>query len=389
MQWMKTTRHIIRSYFRPRVYIEKVSTQPPAIIGVATNIAGFVGKTEHIKNDSFDNHSLLHIPTRITSWTEYQEKYGDYDEQRSPYLALSVKGFFDNGGTVCYIVSVPDQATTADFIGDSGNTKKGLSALESVDINIICVPGMSDLLIQQAIIQHCEKFKNRFCILDSAKLADIYSLKNHRNHLNSSHAALYYPWLKLTLDSGEALTMPPCGFIAGVFARTDAARGVQKPPANASINGQVDVLVNIDNAQQNTLNPLNINCLRSFQNKGVVIWGARTLSSDPEWKYIHARRLINFIEASIYEGTHWAAFEPNNEILWTAIKSAIESFLIQQWRKGMLQGSKTSEAFFVQCDRSTQTQNDIINGKFHINIGLAPLKPAEFVVIKMTQSAKR
>jgi phage tail sheath protein FI len=379
------------SYLHPGVYIKEVGAHPSVIEGVSTNVVGFIGKTEHIKKDDFDNGTLLDVPTRITSWTEYSEKYGNYDKEHSPYLALSVKGFFDNGGTVCYIVRVPDQASTADFIGDSGDsgdTKKGLAALENVDINIICMPGVTNVVVQQAMIKHCENLKYRFCILDSVESADIYSLKECRSHLDSSYGALYYPWLKVTGDSGDVVVMPPSGFIAGVFARMDAARGVHKPPANAGFNSSVDVLVDIDDTQQDVLNSLHINCLRFFPNRGVVIWGARTLSSDPEWKYLSVRRLFNFIEESIYKGTLWAVYEPNDKILWAAIKSTIETFLIQLWREGMLQGGKADEAFFVQCDRSVHTQDDIDNARVRINIGLAPLKPAEFIVIKMMQSTR-
>jgi phage tail sheath protein FI len=376
------------SYLHPGVYIKEVGAHPSVIEGVSTNAVGFIGKTEHIKKDDFDNGTLLDVPTRITSWTEYSEKYGNYDKEHSPYLALSVKGFFDNGGTVCYIVRVPDQASTADFIGDSGDTKKGLAALENVDINIICMPGVTNVVVQQAMIKHCENLKYRFCILDSVESADIYSLKECRSHLDSSYGALYYPWLKVTGDSGDVVVMPPSGFIAGVFARMDAARGVHKPPANAGFNSSVDVLVDIDDTQQDVLNSLHINCLRFFPNRGVVIWGARTLSSDPEWKYLSVRRLFNFIEESIYKGTLWAVYEPNDKILWAAIKSTIETFLIQLWREGMLQGGKADEAFFVQCDRSVHTQDDIDNARVRINIGLAPLKPAEFIVIKMMQSTR-
>jgi len=379
---------VMTSYLYPGVYVEQVNARPSVIVGVSTNVVGFIGKTEHIKKDDFDNDTLLNVPTRITSWTEYSEKYGNYDKEHSPYLALSVKGFFDNGGTACYIVRVPGQASTADYIGDSGDTKKGLAALENVDINIICMPGVTDVVVQQAMIKHCENLKYRFCILDSVESADVYSLKERRSHLDSSYGALYYPWLKVTGGSGDVVVMPPSGFIAGAFVRMDAERGVHKAPANVGFNSVVDVLVDIDNTQQDILNPLHINCLRSFPNRGVVIWGARTLSSDPEWKYLSVRRLFNFIEESIYKGTLWAVFEPNGERLWAAIKSTIENFLFQLWREGMLQGEKADEAFFVQCDRSVHTQDDIDNARVRINIGLAALKPAEFIVIKMMQSTK-
>ena len=250
------------------------------------------------------------------------------------------------------------------------------------------MPGVTDISVQQAMIRHCENLKYRFCIIDSAESADIHSLKERRSHLNSSYGALYHPWLKVPGGSADSVVMPPSGFIAGAFARVDTVSGVHKPPANIGFNGVVDVLVDITNTQQETLNLVHINCLRSFPNRGVVIWGARTLSSEPEWKYLNVRRLFNFIEESIYKGTLWAAFEPNGEMLWAAIRSTVEAFLTQLWREGMLQGGKADDAFFVQCDRSLHTQADLDNARLHINIGLAPLKPAEFIVIKMEQSAK-
>ena len=398
----------MKSYLRRGVYVKQVRAYPTAIARVETSVVGFVGKTEHVHKVVFDtvtfnNDALLNIPTKITSWAEYVDMYGDYDKKYSPYLALSVKGFFDNGGSACYIVRVPEQATTADFIGSVINThannmniKQGLAALESVDINIICIPGVTDIAVQQAMIKHCEKFKYRFCILDSVQTADVNWFKARRSQLDTSYAALYYPWLKLTTDSGEVVVMPPSGFIAGVYAQMDATRGVHKAPANIGINGAIDLLVNIDNSLQDILNPLHINCLRSFPNRGrsggssnIVIWGARTLSRDPQWKYLNVRRLCSFIEESIYKGTLWAVFEPNNETLWAAIKLLIDNFLMQLWKEGMLQGAKVDEAFFVQCDRSTNSIADIENGRVRINIGLAPLKPAEFIVINILQNTRK
>lgn len=377
-------------YLHPGVFVEEVSIQRSHVIStVATSVVGFVGETTHIQRAGFDNNALINVPTKLTSWHDYTHQFGLYHKSQSPYLALSVKAFFGNGGKECFIVRVPEQKDDVVFSITAGDVKAALAALEAVDVNLICVPGVTEIAAQQAMIAHCEKCRYRFCILDSPKTADINVLKNHRRQLDSAYGAIYHPWLKVPADAGESVVVPPSGFIAGIYARVDTDRGVHKAPANVGIAGQADLLVNITTAQQDVLNPLHINCLRKFPRKGVLVWGARTLSTDLEWKYINIRRLIIHLEASIDCGTEWVVFESNNERLWSSIKSLVEGFLYDFWRKGALMGSSAKEAYFVRCDRSTITQDDIDNGRVYVIIGIAPLKPAEFIIFKIMKNLQR
>jgi phage tail sheath protein FI len=186
-------------------------------------------------------------------------------------------------------------------------------------------------------------------------------------------------------DQPKEIPLPPSGFVTGIYARTDIDRGVFKAPANEVILSALRFESDINFAQQETLNPIAVNCLRYLPNRGNRVWGARTLSSDPEWKYVNVRRYFNFLERSIDVGTQWAVFEPNGERLWANIRETISSFLENQWKTGALLGASTKEAFFVRCDRSTMDQNDLDNGRLVCLIGVAVVKPAEFVIFRIGQ----
>jgi phage tail sheath protein FI len=185
--------------------------------------------------------------------------------------------------------------------------------------------------------------------------------------------------------SEQELDVPPSGFMAGIYARSDVEIGVHKAPANEVVRGAIGLEVLINKAQQDVLNPLGINCIRFFEGRGIRVWGARTVSSDPEWKYLNIRRYFVYLEASIDRSTQWAVFEPNGEQLWANVRRTVESFLENEWRSGRLAGTKVEEAFFVRCDRSTMTQNDLDNGRMICLIGVAPLYPAEFVIFRIGQ----
>jgi uncharacterized protein len=189
---------------------------------------------------------------------------------------------------------------------------------------------------------------------------------------------------------GEVRYVPPSGYVVGVYARADVQRGVHKAPANEVVLGIRDLEFRLTKGEQDILNPKHINCLRDFRdlNRAIRVWGARTLSSDPEWKYINVRRLFLFVEKSIERGTQWAVFEPNAEPLWATIRRSLTDFLTAVWRSGALEGTKPEEAFFVKCDRSTMTQNDIDNGRLIILVGIAPVKPAEFVIFRISQKTR-
>ena len=199
--------------------------------------------------------------------------------------------------------------------------------------------------------------------------------------------ALYFPWINVydPLTGGQKL-IPPGGHIAGLFARSDTLRGVHKAPANEIVKGVISLQANIEKGQQEILNPKGVNVIRAFPGRGILLWGARTVSTDPLWKYVNVRRLFIFIERSIDEGTQWLVFEPNNERLWSRVIATITQFLTQVWHDGALMGTTPEQAFFVKCDRTTMTQNDIDNGRLIVVIGIAPVKPAEFVIFRIAQT---
>jgi uncharacterized protein len=211
-------------------------------------------------------------------------------------------------------------------------------------------------------------------------------VQRYRGQVDSKHAALYYPWVRI-LDpvTEREIHLPPSGFIAGIYARNDVEYGVHKAPANEVVRQAIGLEVMLNKAQQDVLNPLGIDCLRFFEGRGYRVWGARTISSDPEWKYINVRRYFAYLERSTELGTQWAVFENNGPILWGNIRSTVEDFLYNEWKSGRLLGEKEEEAFFVRCDRSTMTQNDLDNGRLICLVGVAPLKPAEFVIFRIGQ----
>jgi len=292
-----------------------------------------------------------------------------------------------------------------DFAGEEADvddpTKKatGLEALGEVDdIAIVALPdsgalGDETLVAAQKLITHAEKQKYRIAIVDGPVDSSLNDIRNFRGQLDSKYAALYYPWIRIfdptaRFSQGappKQLSLPPSGFVAGIYARSDIERGVHKAPANEVVRGLTRFEVNINKPRQEVINPEGINALRFFEGRGYRVWGARTISSDPEWKYVNVRRLFIYIEHSIDNSTQWAVFEPNNRRLWGNIRRTVEDFLLVLWRDGALMGAKPEDAFFVRCDRTTMTQNDLDNGRMICLIGVAPVKPAEFVIFRIGQ----
>lgn len=374
-------------YLSPGVYVEEIEIGAKPIEGVSTSTVGFVGMAE--KGD-------LNKPTLITNWGQFVGKFGRYTSE-SPYLAPAVYGFFANGGGRCYVVRVTDGATDGDYVGTDGGPgqRTGLQAFNEIDeVNIVCIPGVTSDTVQKAMITHCESMKDRFCILDPIEDADMTAIQNQKNDVVSErgYAALYYPWIKVAIETKENDKIkliqdfiPPSGYLAGIYARSDTERGVHKAPANEIIRGALDIKLPITKGEQDILNPLGIDCIRAFPGRGIRVWGARTTASDALWKYINVRRLFLFIEESIEEGTQWVVFEPNDEKLWARVKQTITQFLTRVWKDGALMGTTPEEAFFVKCDRTTMTQDDIDNGRIIILIGVAPVKPAEFVIFRIAQ----
>ena len=273
--------------------------------------------------------------------------------------------------------------------GGSGH-RTGIQAMEDIDEIAICaVPGMWSQTVQSSLIEHCELLKDRFAILDPPDGEDIEGIGSFRQVIDTEYAALYYPWC-ITVDpsSGSNVHVPPSGHLAGIYADTDDTRGVHKAPANVVIRGinlVGGLAADITKREQDVLNPVGINALRFFPGLGERVWGARTLSSDTDWKYVNVRRLFIFVEKSIYNGTQWVVFEPNDEQLWALVRQTISAFLTTVWRSGALAGTTPDEAFFVRCDRTTMTQDDLDNGRLICIVGLAPVFPAEFVIFRFEQ----
>jgi phage tail sheath protein FI len=230
----------------------------------------------------------------------------------------------------------------------------------------------------------------RFAVLDVPRSKTASEAAAYRRNFDSKQAASYYPWVTVKNPSGKPnqaphLNLPPSGFICGIYARCDLERGVFKAPANEVVHSAVGLERLITQSEQETLNLAGVNCLRHFSGKGYRVWGARTAASDPEWKYVNVRRYFIYLEQSIDQGTQWAVFEPNAEPLWAKVRRAVSDFLIGEWRRGGLLGQKTEAAFFVRCDRSTMTQSDINNGRLICLVGVAPIRPAEFVMFRIGQ----
>ena len=278
----------------------------------------------------------------------------------------------------------------SDYMGSNNGPGKrtGIQAfLENAQVSIMAVPGVTDSDVQLALVAHCENTKSRFAVLDipldKKKVGDVL---DHRNMFDTSYAALYHPWLEVFDPlARKSSYMPPSGAMAGIYARTDTERGVQKAPANEVVRGCTGLSCPYNEGEQDILNPQGVNLIRSFTGRGIRVWGARTASSNPLWKYINVRRLFIFVEESLKANTNWVVFEPNSEALWGRVQRTIELFLSSMWRSGALAGTSPGEAFFVNIGRSTMTQDDIDNGRLICNIGIAPVKPAEFVIFRITQ----
>lgn len=275
--------------------------------------------------------------------------------------------------------------------------KTGLKSFEDIDeISIVAAPGSTfgysggykddASTILTLLIAHAEHMRYRIAVLDSGDDQSIADVRALRSKLDSSYAALYYPWVTI-LDpvTRKEINLPPSGFVAGIYARNDIQRAVYKAPANEVVSVAINFEKVLNKAQQDILNPLGINCFRFFEDRGLRLWGARTISSDPEWKYVNLRRYFAYLEHSIDKGTQWAVFEPNGELLWANVRRTVSDFLLNEFQNGALLGDKPEKAYFVRCDRSTMTQNDLDNGRLVCLVGVSALRPAEFVIFRIGQ----
>jgi hypothetical protein len=303
------------------------------------------------------------------------------------------RSFELNGGNDGALPGVDDYLGRASEIYER---RTGLSALELVDeIAIVAAPGATASYkddterahgIVAAVVAHAERKRYRIAVIDSGDNQTMPEVRATRALIDSRYAAFYYPWIRILDPVTQAeISLPPSGFVAGIYARVDRERGVFKAPANEKVLGATGLEVILDDGRQEILNRDGINCFRFFPDRGFRLFGARLASSDPEFKYVNVRRYIAYLEHSIDNGTLWAVFEPNGEILWANVRVAIENFLLLEWKSGALMGTKPEQAYFVKCDRSTMTQADIDSGRLICLIGVATVKPAEFVIFRIGQ----
>ncbi len=298
--------------------------------------------------------------------------------------------------------ALPDP-TTQEFQGKV-TERTGVEGLEALDdVTMVCVPDLMAAMpgqevelntikaVQTMMIGHCEKMGDRVAIIDAPPDLSPQEIKKWRMEtagFDSSYAALYYPWIQV-MDpvTNQPINIPPSGHMAGIWARNDATRGVHKAPANEVVQGAIGLAYQTTKGEQDTLNPNGVNCIRAFPGRGIRVWGARTLSSNPSWRYINVRRLFNFVEKSIEIGTQWVVFEPNDRKLWARVRRDVTAFLKTVWRAGALFGSTPAEAFYVKCDDELNPPEIRDQGKLIIEIGMSPVKPAEFVIFRISQWA--
>lgn len=406
------------SYLTPGIYIEEIPSGNPPIEAVGTSIPAFLGVAPLAT-------ARVNEAVPIDSWTQFQKLYifgkekfaeamasGAAPTVATTPLAQAVRGFIENGGSRCYVLNVGPNGSLQ---GSGGARRQGIDLIEELDeVSMVCAPGFSDARSYDALVSFCDR-TNRMAICDSPeKVPDSDLLKDvalppatgptpagptpagpkeagglRAKTVESGNAAYYYPWLKcvnaVNPSLPELVNTPPCGHIAGIYARVDAARGVFKAPANEVVRGALDVTYRVTDAEQGGLNLNGVNVIRFFSGDGPRVWGARTLAGTtaPWWRYINVRRTFTMIERSIRRGTQWAVFEPNDQLLWSRIRVSVGSFLKRMWKSGALMGRSPEAAYFVKCDEETNPPEVIEAGQLVIVVGLAVVKPAEFVIFRI------
>ncbi|MEA2563590.1 MAG: uncharacterized protein QOH06_5094 [Acidobacteriota bacterium] len=397
-------------YLAPGVYVEEVPSSVQPIAGVGTSTAGFLGEVANAAimpaqpgkfvsdslgrpiKDSLGNLTpILYTvapagePQLVTSWEGFKARFGDF-QVGNRTLAHAVYGFFNNGGSRCWVTRINAAPVTANATAYTN----ALAGFEGIDeIALVAVPGGTDAAIQGAVIAHCERVGDRFAILDGQVTATYTPTAVQGTTGDSDYAALYYPRIQVFDPVDKApIYVPPSGHVAGIYARIDTERGVHKAPANGVVRGAIGLEHRLSRADQEGLNPDGINVIRDL-NGNIVLWGARTLGGDAngEWKYINVRRLFLFLRESIDEGTQWVVFEPNDTALWAKITRNVTAFLTNVWRSGALFGNTPAEAFYVRCDASTNPPDVRDLGQVVCEIGVAVVRPAEFVIFRISQWA--
>jgi phage tail sheath protein FI len=361
----------------PGVYVEEIPSGARTITGVATSVTAFIGAAKR---------GPVNRPVCIRSFADFEQRFGGLVANLE--LGYAVRLFFLNGGTDSWVVRIARKATVA-------QVQKSLRSLATVDLfNLLVLPGITVPAILSAAAAYCRP-RRAFLVVDAPQDArtpqQMEQMMQSGAMPKTSYGALYYPWLQTPdpLNSSRPRSTAPSGAVAGVFARTDGQRGVWKPPSgtDATLAGVKGLEHNVTDAENGRLNPRGVNCLRVLPGFGPTVWGARTLEGDDqlasEWKFVPIRRMALFLEESLQRGTQWVVFEPNGEPLWAQIRLNVGAFLDTLFRQGAFQGRTPREAYFVKCDKATTTADDIGQGMVNIVIGFAPLKPAEFVVIKI------
>jgi phage tail sheath protein FI len=353
------------------------------------------GKVE----ETFDNVTTRRGAASVVTVVRQQSKLITIEEVKGGALAVPNKGSqvaLAGGDTPAVVDVRPEQ-----YVGDSA-ARTGFAGLEAIeDVTMLCVPDLMTAFqfgsvdaegvkaVQLAMIAHCELMADRVAILDAPPGLNAQQMKDWRVNFagyDSKYASLYWPWIKV-MDpvEGKPVFLPPSGHVAGIWARNDETRGVHKAPANEVARGVIALETGITKGEHDQLNPVGVNCIRAFPGQGIRVWGARTLSSDPEWRYLNVRRLFNFVEKSILMGTNWVVFEPNDQRLWDSVNRTITAFLRRVWRSGALFGRTPAQAFYVKCDEENNPPENRDVGILTVDIGIAPVKPAEFVVFRISQ----
>jgi uncharacterized protein len=372
------------TYQSPGVYKEDVSLAP--VSELRPGVPVFLG---------FAEKGPTNQPQVLTFWSQFEENFGV--PLPKGYLAYIVRGFFQNDGNLCYVVRLEDTANL------STTLRRGIESLAPLDtFDLICAPDVMRLrqpgdlppdpvevgTMQKAVLNHCDGLGDRFAILDSLPSASVNEVLTQRRELRGTNGALYYPWIRV--PDGPTFTngfIPPCGHVAGVYARSDQHGGIHKPPANEILEGVLDLEVNLSDAQQGLLNPEGINCLRALPGRGIRVWGARTLSNDPAWIYVNVRRLFLTVGRWIERNMVEAVFEPNDSRLWTRISRELSAYFYGLFQRGALMGGTAQEAYYVKCDAETNPPEVREVGMVITEIGLAPALPKEFIVVRIIHSA--
>lgn len=347
-------------FLAPGVYIEEISTKVRPIEGVPTSTLALIGVSEQPPDIS-----------DITSLAEYRRIAAP---DASPYLSGAVRGFFDNGGQRCIVLW---QAT-------SDSVEAVLERVVDQPVSVLGCPDQDRLPTAAATLgAYCARRRDRLCILHAPQPTMPHA--THEPLVRSSFAAYYHPWVIIPTEDGAGhLTVPPVGHVAGLYARTDREHGVWKSPAGIALAGVTGLSQQASPAERDLLHDRGINVLRQEPGRGILVWGARTTNTDPEWKYVAVRRFVIYVEQSLRKGLQWVVVEPGGSALWESVRHTCERFLSALWRQGALVGQRAEDAYFVRCDRTTMTQDDVDNGRLIALVGIAPSKPAEFVVLRIT-----